>query len=154
VTTEPDPPPRRTVDWGAIGLSALGVLSAWLAVTGLSPTVRAMSARAPLVEFRPSALIPAPLAISLFALAAIALIPRRHGGSARVRHDADKTFWRKAAWLFYLAAAGALTAIVIAPAGRMIVSGIMADRGYDRCPPSDTIRHAPLRWHLPDGVCP
>lgn len=149
--TEPDPPSRRTVDWGAIGLSALGVLSTWLAVTGLSPTVRAMSARAPVVEFHPSALIPAPLAISLFALA---LIPRRHGGSARARHDADKTFWRRATRLFHLAAAGALTAIVIAPAGRMIVGGMLADRGYVRCPPSDMIRHAPLRWHLPDGICP
>lgn len=154
MTTEPDPPPGRTVDWGAIGLSALGVLSAWLAATGLSPTVRAMSARAPLVEFHPAALIPAPLAISLFALASIALIPRRQAGPGRARRDADKAFWRSATRLFYVAAAGALTAIVIAPAGRMIVGGILADRGYERCPPSDTIRRAPLRWHLPDGVCP
>jgi len=91
MTTEPDPPPGRTVDWGAIGLSALGVLSAWLAATGLSPTVRAMSARAPLVEFHPAALIPAPLAISLFALASIALIPRRQAGPGRAVHGVMPT---------------------------------------------------------------
>lgn len=154
MVSDAGPPPGRKTDWGAIALLALGLLSAWLAVTGLWPTFGAIADGAPVVEFRPYDLIPAPLAVSLFALASIALIPRRQAWSGRARRDDDKTFWRRATRLFYVAGAGAVVAVVIAPAGQMVVGSILADKGYERCPPADTIRRAPLRWHLPDGVCP
>ncbi len=154
MVSDASPPPGRTVDWGAIGLFALGLLSVGLAVTGLWPTFVAIADGEPVVEFRPFNLIPAPLAVSLFALASIALIPRQQGGSGRTQRDGNKAFWRSATRLFYVAGAGAIIAVVIAPVGQMVVGGILADKGYERCPPSDSVRRAPLRWHLPNGVCP
>lgn len=145
---------RRRIDWGAVGLFALGLVSTGLAVTGLSPTVGAVAGAAPLVEFRPSSLVPAPLAVSLFALAAIALVPRTGERSGAPPPREDRAFWRAATRLFYVAGAGVVTAVVAAPLGQAALGAMLAGRGYERCPPSDAERRPPLRWHAPGGACP
>lgn len=68
-------PMRRKV----IGVACLFAIGAgfaiWLGLIGVTPFVREVTRRAPLVAFRPSDLIPLPLAFSLSAFSMMCLIP-------------------------------------------------------------------------------
>jgi len=108
------------------------------------------------VSFRPSDLIPLPLAISMFAFAAMCLIPAppEKPRDRRQRQAAART-WRAATVLPGVAAAGIVMAVAAAPIGRTIFSSMVTERGYMPClEPQEYERRPPLRWHLPGGRCP
>jgi len=72
-----DLPPamRRKILRVAGAFAMAGCAALWLGSSGMMPFLRSLNNGARLVSFRPSDLIPLPLAISMFAFAAMCLIP-------------------------------------------------------------------------------
>lgn len=139
-----------------IAFTAGGCFALWLGLSGVMPFFRALDGGEPVVSFRPSDLIPLPLAISMFAFAIMCLIPVPPDGlrDRRQRKVAART-WRGATILLGVAAFGAVMAAAASPVGQIVVSSKVADRGYMPCPEAQVYEHRPpLRWHLPGGRCP
>jgi hypothetical protein len=98
---------------GAFAMAGCAAL--WLGSSGMMPFLRSLNSGARLVSFRPSDLIPLPLAISMFAFAAMCLIPAppEKPRDRRQRQAAART-WRAAAVLPGVAAAGIVMAVAAA----------------------------------------
>ncbi len=106
------PPAMRWKVLGiALAFAAAGGVALWLGLTGVMPSVRALVRRAPLVAFRPSDLIPLPIALSMFAFAAMCLLPvPRDDPSGPRRRTAASATWRAATVLLAVAAVGLVLA--------------------------------------------
>jgi hypothetical protein len=139
-----------------LAFAAGGLLAFWFGWSGVTPLLRSLDQADPVIAFRPSDLIGFPIAVALFAFAVMCLIrvPQDGAGGHR-RRPGDTRTWRAATILLGVAAIGCILAVAIAPIGRAVVSGMVADHGYLPCPePKQYQRHPPLRWHLPAGECP
>ena len=152
-----DAPPSRdrlkALPW-FLCFVAIGVFSAWLALSGLLPTLRALAAGAAVVSFQPHDLFGLPPALSCFAFAAMTLLPAPDvgpGRRTRARKSRSGVDW--AAVLLGVAVAGAILTVVAAPIGEALMASTMHRRGYLHCPAPLAIAHAPpMRWARPDAV--
>ena len=133
----------------------LGVFSAWLALSSLIPSVRAIVSHAPLVVLSPHDAIGLPLALLSFALAGMTLAPRLT--SDRDGYQRRKAEGCQASGLTVclgVAVASVLLTVVIVPVAEVTASAVMADRHYVRCPTPLHERRAPMRWVSAQGRCP
>lgn len=133
-------------------LIAAGCFALWMALFTLAPALRGSAVHAPMVEFRPLYVTGLPLAGSFFALAMLALLPKRPSVGSRVKGGPRAI--GAANILFGVAVGSVLLAIVAAPIARLIVSRVMGARGYVICPASEAERRPPIRWVQPGVRCP
>ena len=124
---------------------------AWLALASLIPTLRAIAARAPLIEFSPGDMIGLPLALSFLALAAMTLLPYSLPGPRRSKAAPARSN-RAATVCIAVAALGALATPVAPAVSRALIESTV-EPAYRVCPADAAPRHAPMRWTLPPARC-
>ena len=154
---KPEQPSSR---WPAFLFFALfvagGALLVFMALAGLLPPLKALRTGAALVGFRPRDAVAIGPALSLFAFAAMTLLPdRRAAGGPKRRAPQKRASMDAAACLLAIAFIGIALSFAAAPMSEIAFDRFAQNRGYSRCPaPKVWDRHAPLRWALPGASCP
>ena len=150
-------PSRRWPAYTFCALFALGgALLLALALPGLLAPLDGLRARAAIIELQPHDAFAIGLAVSLFAFAAMTLLPERRpdakGASSRTPGGGS---FNVAALLLAVAFVGLGLSFVASPVSELVANRLISQRGYLRCPPAKVWhRHAPIRWALPSARCP
>lgn len=154
--TDANPGLRLKVRLVIVGFAAAGIILLWLGLGALLSLIDALSGDAAVIAFSPRGLLPLPLSIAFLALAALPFTRKQEAGAGRRKRGAPaKKAIEPASVLFAIAVIGVLMTIAILPFSRMVVSTIVADRGYRSCPPpKEWDRYAPYRWARSIAACP